>query len=66
MFTIRYKFAEGAAPGQEQDFMAKVNMSPLKDSEDETEIPEDLRKFLEKYQHSDRSRSCYSPLNQFQ
>ena len=31
-----------------------VTMSPLSDSEDEDEIPEDLRKSLEKYQHSDR------------
>ena len=51
------KFAEGAAPGQEKDFMSKVlgiNMSPSSDSEGDTEIPEDLRKYLEKYQYSDR------------
>ena len=48
------KFAEGVAPGQEKYFMSKVlgiNMSSLSDSEDETEIPEVLRKSLEKYQH---------------
>ena len=51
------KFAEGAAPGQEKDFMSKglrIIMSPLSDSEDETQFPEDIRKSLEKYQHSDR------------
>ena len=51
------KFVEEAAPGQEKDFMSKIlgiNMSPLSDSDDETEIPEGLRKALEKYQHSDR------------
>ena len=55
--SLLHTFAEGAAPGQEKDFMSKVLgviMSPLSDSEDEDEIPEDLRKFLEKYQHSDR------------
>ena len=48
------KFAEGVAPRQEKYFMSKVlgiNMSSLSDSEDETEIPEVLRKSLEKYQH---------------
>ena len=31
-----------------------INISPLSDSEDEIEIPEDLRKSLKKYQCSDR------------
>ena len=31
-----------------------INMSPSSDSEDETEIPENLRKSWGKYQHSDR------------
>ena len=42
---------------QERDFMLNapgINISPLSDSEDEIEIPEDLRKSLKKYQCSDR------------
>ena len=56
-FSLLDKFAEGEVPGLEKDFMLTVlgiNMSSLSDSEGETEIPEDLRESLEKYQHSDR------------
>ena len=42
---------------QERDFMLNapgINISLLSGSEDEIEIPEDLRKSLKKYQCSDR------------
>ena len=56
-FSLLDKFAEGEVPGLEKDFMLKVlgiNMSPLSNAEGETEIPQDLRESLEKYQHSDK------------
>ena len=70
-FSLLDKFAEWAASGQEKDFMSKVLgiiMSPFSDSEDETQIPEDLRRSLEKYQSTQwqRSTSSYSLIDWFQ